>query len=627
MAHLSLRWFLLVAFSIVTAIPLTYLGWTQVVRWRDVQRRDADKELRFAAEALAQSVGQAIDREVRAQEATAEQIALRGSMEPAVVTEALHVHRLHAPECDGANFINVAGWSIAAEPDEGVVGTNYAQRPHVQRAIATGHTSVGTVELGKVMRAPYLHVAVPVHARGDGEHEGPVVACFSCAIGIAHWRELTARVVVAYGDVEARLLDRTNRLILDSDPHGRPTLTDLSAVPIYLNAAAGKASLRDGTNEQGQLVRAAVARVTERDLDWTVVVTRPRWKIEEQAHRALTTTLGAVLAALVLGLVGALLVSSWMARPFRRLADYATAVAAGAVVSRPRSMRFEPRESIALVETVAAMVVQLRKQADELRARQAEQLVLARFKKERELAQRIQSGILPKRLQVPGFEVAGLMRPAEDVSGDYYELIPTPAGCWVAIGDACGHGLDAGLLMLMVQSAIGVLAVGRRDAGPVELLTAVNALLLENIRTRMGGDDFVTLVLARLALDGQFVFAGAHEPIVVYRQATGVCEQIETPGVWMGMGPIDQGSLPEGHGRLAPDDVLVLYSDGVVERGAAQQRPFGIDRLCATIEQLKGRPAQTICEEILRAAHEWIEREPEDDMTVLVIRYIGEGRG
>jgi len=246
---------------------------------------------------------------------------------------------------------------------------------------------------------------------------------------------------------------------------------------------------------------------------------RPTWKIEEQASRARVSTLIAVFGALFLGVLLAYILSTWLARPISNLARYTLRVAGGEAVAPPSSARWDAREVTDLISTVGSMVTQLRNQADALREREKEQVVLARFRQELEIAERIQVGILPKCFDVPGFEIAAQMRPAEEVGGDYYELLPTQSGFWIAAGDVSGHGLTAGLVMLMLQSALGALAIYTPNAPPAEILKATNRILVENIRRRLGGDDL----------------AGGHEPILILRAASGKCEVVDALGPWMGI--------------------------------------------------------------------------------------------
>jgi phosphoserine phosphatase RsbU/P len=176
------------------------------------------------------------------------------------------------------------------------------------------------------------------------------------------------------------------------------------------------------------------------------------------------------------------------------------------------------------------------------------------LRKQLEIAERIQVGILPKRFDVPGFEIAALMRPAEAVGGDYYELLATDTGFWIGAGDVSGHGLTAGLVMLMLQRALAALAIYAPGAKPAEILKATNRLLVKNIRRRLGGDDHASLVPMHVLRDGTFIFAGGHEPILILRAASSKCEVVDALGPWVGIDDGIEKHLHEGTGKLDPGD-------------------------------------------------------------------------
>ena len=266
------------------------------------------------------------------------------------------------------------------------------------------------------------------------------------------------------------------------------------------------------------------------------------------------------------------------------------------------------------------MVARLQDQTRALREREKEQIDLAKIRQEMDIAARIQSGILPKHFAVPGFEFAARMQPADEIGGDYYEILPTESGFWIAAGDVSGHGLTAGLVMLMLQSALGALAISAPGERPSRILTATNALLVENIRRRLGGDDHVTLVLMHVDREGRFVFAGGHEPLLILRDGSAACEVINTPGPWMGIKPELGEKLHDTGGQLHPGDLLVLHSDGVVQAGAPKHRPFGLDRLRQCIEESRGQPLHMVCDEVLRRASDWSHGEQDDDMLVVLVR-------
>ena len=139
-------------------------------------------------------------------------------------------------------------------------------------------------------------------------------------------------------------------------------------------------------------------------------------------------------------------------------------------------------------------------------------------RQENEIASRVQASILPGEIDVEGLAISAQMLPAEVVGGDYYDIIPVDDGCWLAIGDVAGHGLAAGVIMLMIQSAVQSLVRLSPRASPRDLVCALNGALYENIRKRMKRDEHVTFCLARYSPDGGLVFAGAHENILICRE-------------------------------------------------------------------------------------------------------------
>ena len=617
--RLPLRAFLFVSISVATLAPIAYLGSTQVARWREVQRAAADKDLRFAAESLAGAIGQALDANVRELGTMAKHIGTYRSLDPVILQSVLHEFRLAFASFLGLNVAGLDGKTTVMDPT-GRPHVQLADRLYFQEMERTGRTAVSGVELGRISWVPTIHICAPIWTDSNGQQGSERIGAVVGALGLGYLQELTARSVTVFGDMEALVLDKNLRLAVDSNPKGKPPLVDLSATELYASVPAGETLLRSGFNDRGESIRAALARISEQQLDWTVVVMRPAWKIEEQARRARTTTLLAIVAALVLGLMFAYLLSSWLALPISNLARYTQQVAGGESVYPPSSARWDAREVTDLVGTVGAMVAKLQLQADALREHEKAQVTLARFRQELEIAERIQVGVLPKSFELRGFEMAASMKPAEAVGGDYYELLPTENGFWLAAGDVSGHGLTAGLVMLMLQSALGALAAYVPGARPAEILKATNRLLVENVRRRMGGDDHVTLVLMHVFSDGRYVFAGGHEPILVLRAASGTCEVIETPGPWIGITTEIEKHLSERTGHLDPGDMLVLYTDGVVEAGATQHSRYGLERLQAAVERLREQPLSVLCSKILGEARNWSPGSQEDDMTIVAIR-------
>jgi serine phosphatase RsbU (regulator of sigma subunit) len=243
-----------------------------------------------------------------------------------------------------------------------------------------------------------------------------------------------------------------------------------------------------------------------------------------------------------------------------------------------------------------------------------------RLQEEIDLAARIQTALLPNDLCVEGLEISASMLSAVEVGGDYYDVLPFEGGAWLCIGDVAGHGLNAGLTMLMMQSAVSALAEDDPARSPERMLRALNATLYKNIRQRMRRDEHATLTLLRYCRDGSVIFAGAHEELLVFRAAEARCETIPTPGPWMGAKLDITASLRTSRVVLGDGDILLLYTDGLTEAMNEGRRQFGIERVEAEILRAAEQPVEAIKEAILGAVRAFSPVFA-DDIALLVARY------
>jgi DNA-binding LacI/PurR family transcriptional regulator/serine phosphatase RsbU (regulator of sigma subunit) len=243
-----------------------------------------------------------------------------------------------------------------------------------------------------------------------------------------------------------------------------------------------------------------------------------------------------------------------------------------------------------------------------------------RLERETEIAQQIQTAILPEELNVAGLEIAALMRPATSVGGDYYDVIPTDTGCYLAIGDVTGHGLLSGMIMLMVQSMIAATIRANPDKKPSELLPTINRALYDNVHHRLHETDHVTLTLIRYETDGRLVISGAHEDLIIWRKRTHKCERLAPPGFWLAA--IDDVSAISEDVvlQLEDGDLVFLYTDGVTEAMNASHEQFGLKRLQALVERCGTEQPASICETVLQSVQTWSSAQI-DDISMLAVRY------
>jgi serine phosphatase RsbU (regulator of sigma subunit) len=327
---------------------------------------------------------------------------------------------------------------------------------------------------------------------------------------------------------------------------------------------------------------------------------------ENDAFRKNRLQLFWMTAGLTLATAAALglLARRYVVGPVRRLAEAATALAEGDLSAHVVIRSDDDIGDLARAFNVMGKAVAFREE---------------RLQKEVALAQRIQTSILPRTLDVADLAIAATMVPTSEVGGDYYDVLPVPDGCWIGIGDVAGHGLDAGLMMLMTQAVVAALVARDPAASPRDVLCTLNEVLFDNIHNRLRRDDHATLTLLRYDRKGTVTFAGAHEEILVYRAALGSCEVVETPGTWVGgRRDIRQGTV-ETTLTLSPGDTILLHTDGATEIRNAGGEDFGLDRLKAELEKLRGKPVSEIVERLVLAVGGW--GDAEDDVTFLVGRY------
>jgi PAS domain S-box-containing protein len=258
-------------------------------------------------------------------------------------------------------------------------------------------------------------------------------------------------------------------------------------------------------------------------------------------------------------------------------------------------------------------------------AKNAQQLILdravkdARHAEELEIAKRVQTQILPRDLTLDRYSIAATMIPATDIGGDYYDLIPTPEAGWLAIGDVSGHGLNAGLVMMMVQSAMAAIVRMRPYGSPRDMIEALNEVLYDNIRKRLGTRDHVTFTLFRLDADGRVVFAGAHEDIILWRSSNRTFECIRTPGVWLGAKRGIRNVTIDTTLNLDPDDLLVLYTDGITEARNASGEQLELERLVAMVGEVVDASVEEIRDHVIAKTRSWMKQQ-DDDISLVVVR-------
>ncbi|MFD1981448.1 SpoIIE family protein phosphatase [Mesorhizobium newzealandense] len=239
------------------------------------------------------------------------------------------------------------------------------------------------------------------------------------------------------------------------------------------------------------------------------------------------------------------------------------------------------------------------------------------------VARQIQLMVLPRAREleaIPGLEIAAYMRPADEVGGDYYDVLQDGPRVKIGIGDVTGHGLESGVLMLMVQSVARALQETGED-NPRQFLDRLNRAIYKNIE-RTNTDKHLSLAFLDYE-DGHVTLSGQHEEVLVIR-ADGQVERIDTLDLGLPVG-LELDILPfiETHDiPFSSGDVIVLHTDGVTEAEDLEGRLFGLDRLCESVRQHYGGCAEKLKAGIVEDLMVHIGTQKiHDDITLIVMRH------
>jgi len=235
------------------------------------------------------------------------------------------------------------------------------------------------------------------------------------------------------------------------------------------------------------------------------------------------------------------------------------------------------------------------------------------------VARALQSSLLPPSLpKIPGTRVTARYQAAgegNEVGGDFYHVFQVDEHAWwFVIGDVSGKGPEAAAIAGLARHTLRAFALQERS--PSRLLSALHETLLID----EGNAEFCTVCCALLQPRSHgamlSIACGGHPPPII-RRADGTVDLATCRGPLLGM-PVEL-VFEEQSVELAPDDVVVLYTDGVTEVHHRDQPLFGEERLISVIRQA-GPDVDDIADDILAAVRDYGPAEPRDDLAVVVLQ-------
>jgi len=245
-----------------------------------------------------------------------------------------------------------------------------------------------------------------------------------------------------------------------------------------------------------------------------------------------------------------------------------------------------------------------------------------RLNAEVEVTRKLQQFLLPSAaelLLVEDMEIACFMEPADEVGGDYYDVLQHKDGVLIGIGDVTGHGLESGVVMLMVQMGIRTM-LANNETDAEQILNVLNQAIIDNV-TRMDTDKSLSLAILNCQ-KGKVRLTGQHEEVIVVRKG-GTIERIDTIDLGFPIG------LDENIAHLIDDtcihlqagDGIVLYTDGITEAENMAKEQYKVERLCAVISDHWSKSAEGVSHAIIDDLYHFIGKQNiYDDITLLVIK-------
>lgn len=322
-------------------------------------------------------------------------------------------------------------------------------------------------------------------------------------------------------------------------------------------------------------------------------IRRSAW--QEVLWRLASLSALAVVAAAIVDTVLFRLIT----RPLRRMATSVDAVAGGefgATLEAPRG-----RELQTLTQSFNSMSLELANEEH-------------RRRREMERAREIQEHLLPTEVRVPGLVVRQNYQPAEDVAGDYYDLIPLSNGTWlIVIADVAGHGIPAAMAATLLKALL--LCASQIHQNPDEILREVN----RHIASLLPDGIFVTTLIAVWHPDtGQLVYVNAGHPSGLLWNSQLGFRELSASAVPVGI--LADVVYQPCEVQLTEDDRLVWFTDGLIEAFSPTGEMFGQKRLQELIATIGRGSLEGLHDAILSAVRAFVgDRALADDLTLLVI--------
>ena len=252
------------------------------------------------------------------------------------------------------------------------------------------------------------------------------------------------------------------------------------------------------------------------------------------------------------------------------------------------------------------------------KAKEIEQKILERENQrktaELEEARALQISMLPTQIPTTEYwDIAAFMEPSQEVGGDYYDFSLSKTGeLTVALGDATGHGMKAGIVVATAKSYFHSLV---NDHDNVEIIKKMSSGI-KNMNIKM---MYMGLMLLRCKENHIRFSSAGMPPSLIYRKGSGSIEEILQKAMPLGSSP--HFPYKESDITLNSGDVFFLFSDGLMELFNEKREQLGVERIGEKLKEISTGNASEILDGMLEFRDEWLGKAlQEDDVSIVVMK-------
>ncbi|MFT7583029.1 MAG: signal transduction histidine kinase, partial [Myxococcota bacterium] len=464
------RTVILVSLCLIAGTTTLALGLSEASRIEEQLVANETDQLRLVGDSVAAGAAQIADQQIAAAERLGTLLGMHKALDAEPVQHILDNYRDHL-DIDVILVCDRTFTSVVASPKydasgRAIAGVNYRDRDYAKTATVTGKTTFGRAKVGRRSRRLNVNIASPIRAP-----DNHLLGWLAAGIKLEPFRGLTSRMLSPVPEARVRMVDAAGTVLLDSRIDQAPGPGG-KIHPAFVDLAVPRGSLQTLTVGRDDEVFAVAVDVDyHTTLGWTVVVTQPTGPVLSAAAGARQRAFTAAAIVLLLSVVFAIVLSGWVSRPIRSLAEYAEAYdSSDSMDALPvASFGLVTREASDLGAAITGMVSRLHGQNTTLEAQVAER-TQALSDKAAELSEATSKALaassakstflanMSHELRTPMNGVLGMLEllRASSLDGQQHQLA------------SVAHGSAQSLLRILND----VLEITNIEAGRVELLDA-----------------------------------------------------------------------------------------------------------------------------------------------------------